>query len=230
MRGPHTLRNDLAHTGQLDHGVAFHQFQTGALGSSRLGSGSGGSGLNRRCGSSGSSSLLSLGSSQNVSLTDTTGGAGTGKAGVIYAQLGSGLACQRRNADPGAVCSGSRCGNGGGSCGRGGRGRSGLCRGSSGSSTANGFAGLTDISQQTLNRDVLPFLCHDLQQRALVFADHFVGQLIGGDLQNGIAHLDSVTFLLEPGGNGAFFHGQTQLGHQNFICHDVFLLTCSARA
>ena len=63
-----------------------------------------------------------------------------------------------------------------------------------------------------------------------MFAHDFIGQLVGGDLQDGLASLHLIAFLFQPLRDGALFHGQPQLGHQYFICHVSFLLTCSARA
>ena len=223
VRSQHTLGNHLTHTGQLHHGVAFHQFQTG-LRRFLLG----GSGC---CGRSGSGRvLLSLSGSQNVLHHDTAGGASTCDAGIVNAHLGRSLAGQRRNADALAVGShGSGCcGRSGSSCGcsLSGRSGSGCSRG-----VAHSLAGLADVSQQALNGDVLPFLRHDLQQHAVVLAGDLVGQFIGGDLHDHITSLYLIALVLDPLGNCAFLHGQAQLRHQYFISHDSStLLTCSARA
>ena len=102
------------------------------------------------------------------------------------------------------------------SCGRCGR----CC----GSSAAYLFARLADVAQQALDGDILVLLCHDLQQHTVMLADHFVGQLIGGDLQDGFASLHGIAFLFQPLRDGAFFHGQPQLGHGNFKSHRFALL------
>ena len=52
-----------------------------------------------------------------------------------------------------------------------------------------------------------------------MFAGDLIGELVGGDLQNRLTGLDRVALLLEPLGDGALFHGQPQLGHENFKSH-----------
>ena len=224
--GQHPLGNHLAHTGQLHHSVTLHQIQAG-LGSSRLGSGSGRGG--RSSSHRRGSVLLGLGGSQDISLADTAGGAGADDVGVVHTQLGSGLAGQGGDADAGAVCGSHRSGSSGGGSGSGLHGgRSG--RSGSGGSAAHGLAGLADVGQQALDGDILTLLGHDLQQDAVEFAGDLVGQLIGGDLHDHIAHLHLIAFVLDPGGDSALFHGQAQLRHQYFMCHVDYLLTCSGRA
>ena len=210
MRLAHTLCHYLAHTSHLNHSIALHQFQIG-LGSGRS---------NSRCSCHGVNSsrgiLLRLSSGENILQDNAAGGAGTHDTGIIHAQLLGGLAGQRRN--PNALTTAGGSGHRGGSCGcRHGRRSS---HGSGGrSDITHDLAGLTDVTQQTFDGDVIAFLCHDLDEHAIVLADHFVGQLISGDLQNRVACLDGVTLMLEPCSNSAFFHGQTQLGHNNFKSH-----------
>ena len=57
-----------------------------------------------------------------------------------------------------------------------------------------------------------------------MFTHDFIGQLISGDLQDGLASLYLVAFLFQPLRDGAFFHGQPQLGHGNFKSHRFALL------
>ena len=215
MGGQHPRGDDLAHTGQLHHGVALQQIQAG-LGSGGLGSGSGrGGGSSRGRGSV----LLGFGGGQDVLQDDTAGGAGAGDAGIVNTHLGRGLAGQGGDADTGAV----RGGHGSGSCGRGGSGsslHSGCCgSGSGGVAARNRLAGLADVGKQALDGDILALLGHDLQHHAVVLAGDLVGQLIGGDLHDHVADLHLVAFVLDPGGDSTLLHGQAQLRHQYFKSH-----------
>ncbi|CAN3999889.1 serine--tRNA ligase, partial [Dysosmobacter welbionis] len=60
---------------------------------------------------------------------------------------------------------------------------------------------------------------HDLQQDAVGFRRHLVGQLVGGNLQQGLTGLDGIALRLQPPLHGALLHGQPQLGHFDFRCH-----------
>ena len=54
---------------------------------------------------------------------------------------------------------------------------------------------------------------HDLQQDAVGFRRHLVGQLVGGNLQQGLTGLDGIALRLQPPLHGALLHGQAQLRH-----------------
>ena len=101
-------------------------------------------------------------------------------------------------------------------CGRS-RGRKGDrgCRGSA----ADLFTRLTDITEQALDRNILALLSDDLEKYTVVFTSDLVGELICGDLQDRLAGFDRVTLVLEPTGYCAFFHRQSQLGHNNLKSH-----------
>ena len=91
-------------------------------------------------------------------------------------------------------------------------------------SAAHGLTGLTDPCQSAHDGDVIALLGNDLQHDALGLTDNFVGQLVGGNLYDHVAHLNGVAFLFDPLGYSALFHGQAQLGHFQFICHCVLPL------
>ena len=59
----------------------------------------------------------------------------------------------------------------------------------------------------------------DLQQGAVLFALHVVGQLIRRYGEQDVPLLDSVALFIFPLFNGALGHRQAELGHQYFSCH-----------
>ena len=95
--------------------------------------------------------------------------------------------------------------------------RGGRCRGCGGGPHL--LAGPADVAQQALYRHVGALLGHDLQQDAVGFRRHLVGQLVGGNLQQGLTGLDGIALRLQPPLHGALLHGQPQLGHFDFRCH-----------
>ena len=114
----------------------------------------------------------------------------------------------------------ARCGSCGG---RGGRSLRHSRRDGGGYRTGHRLAGLPDPRQRALYRYIVTLLCHDLQQHAVLLAGQLIGQLVGGDLRHHIAGLYSIALVLDPSGEGALLHGQTQLGHFQFISH-LFIL------
>ena len=92
-------------------------------------------------------------------------------------------------------------------------------RHSGGHRTGDSLAGLSDPRQRALHGYVVALLCHDLQQNAVLLAGQLVGQLVRGDLRHHVAGLYGIALVLDPLGEGALLHGQTQLGHFQFKSH-----------
>ena len=83
----------------------------------------------------------------------------------------------------------------------------------------------TRSGDRRVDLDVLgAFRDQDLAQRALVHRLEFHRRLVGLDLGDDVAGLDRVTFLLQPFGELALFHGGRKRRHQNVDRHGRFLI------
>ena len=129
--------------------------------------------------------------------------------GTDSRHIAAGAAADHQHAGVTGGLGGSRRGDGSSRSGSSGRSRS----------AAHGLAGLADPGQGALDGHIVALLGHDLQKGTFHLAVDLVGQLVGGDLHDHVTDLHLVALVLDPLGHGAFLHGQTQLGHLQFISH-----------
>ncbi len=87
------------------------------------------------------------------------------------------------------------------------------------------LAGLADEGQRCAHLHRLPLLHQDLKQLAALDGRHLGVHLVGDHLQQGLVLVDTVADLLQPLPNLALKDALAQLGHLDFVCHGVLLVT-----